>query len=58
MTADEVEEKFLSLAAPVLGNNKAVAIKDEVQSLDACDSLDGLLAALKDRVPFPLTGKG
>ena len=47
MTQAEVEEKFLSLAAPVLGSNKALAVKDEVQSLDTDQSLDSLFAALK-----------
>jgi 2-methylcitrate dehydratase PrpD len=47
MTRDEVEEKFRSLAAPILGQEKCRSVIDEVQSLDGCDSLEPLLAALK-----------
>jgi 2-methylcitrate dehydratase PrpD len=47
MTAGEVEEKFVSLTASVLGSNKALAVKEEVQSLDANQSLDAFFAALK-----------
>jgi hypothetical protein len=35
MTRQDVEEKFLGLAAPVLGHEKARAVIDEVQALDA-----------------------
>ena len=44
---DEVEGKFLSLAAPIIGDEKARSIVQEVDSLDACDSLEPLLAALR-----------
>ena len=47
MTQREVEEKFLGLSAPVLGIVKARAVVEEVQSLDAGDSLEPLLATLK-----------
>jgi 2-methylcitrate dehydratase PrpD len=47
MTPDEVKEKFLSLALPVVGDAKARTIVDEVQSLSARDSLEGLLSALR-----------
>jgi 2-methylcitrate dehydratase PrpD len=46
MTQREVEEKFLGLSAPVLGIVKARAVVEEVQSLDAGDSLEPLLADL------------
>ena len=47
MTQREVEEKFLGLSAPVLGEAKARAVVEEVQSLDSRDSLEPLLATLK-----------
>jgi 2-methylcitrate dehydratase PrpD len=47
MTQREIEEKFLGLSAPVLGIVKARAVVEEVQSLDAGDSLEPLLATLK-----------
>jgi len=47
MTQAEIEEKFLSLAAPVLGDEKARSVILEVQSLDSQDSLEPLLAALR-----------
>jgi len=47
MTQSEVEEKFLSLAAPVLGDEKARTFIEGVQSLDGRDSLAPLLAALR-----------
>ncbi|HEV8725818.1 MAG TPA: MmgE/PrpD family protein [Candidatus Binatia bacterium] len=47
MSRDEVEEKFLSLAAPILTEEKAQSVVREVCSLDARDSLMPLLAALK-----------
>jgi len=47
MSRDEVEEKFLSLAAPILGAEKARSVVREVRSLESRDSLDPLLAALK-----------
>jgi 2-methylcitrate dehydratase PrpD len=51
MTRVELEEKFLSLAAPVLGETKARAVIDEVRQLQARGSLQGLLSAL--RLPLP-----
>jgi 2-methylcitrate dehydratase PrpD len=47
MSRSEVEEKFLSLAAPLLGDAKARSVIDEVQGLEERDSLDPLLALLK-----------
>ena len=47
MTQREVEEKFLGLSVPVLGIVKARAVVEELQSLDAGDSLEPLLATLK-----------
>ena len=47
MTDGEVEKKFLSLAAPILTEEKAQSVVREVCSLDARDSLAPLLAALK-----------
>jgi 2-methylcitrate dehydratase PrpD len=47
MSQDEVEEKFLSLAAPILGAEKACSVMREVRSLDVRDSLDSLLEGLK-----------
>ena len=47
MTQSEVEEKFLSLAAPVLGDQKARSVVSEVYSLGLRDSLGPLLATLK-----------
>lgn len=47
MTRDEIEQKFLSLAAPVLGDEKARSVILEVDSLDSRDSVDPLLAALR-----------
>jgi len=46
MTRGDVEEKFLGLAVPVLGNEKARVVIDEVQRLDARDSLAPLLEVL------------
>ena len=47
MTQSEVEEKFLSLAAPALGDQKARSVIDEVSSLESRNSLRPLLTALK-----------
>lgn len=47
MTPAEVEGKFLSLAAPVLGEAKARAVIEEVRQLEARASLQGLLFALQ-----------
>jgi 2-methylcitrate dehydratase PrpD len=51
MTRVELEEKFLSLAAPVLGETKARAVNEEVRHLEARGSLHELLSAL--RLPSP-----
>jgi 2-methylcitrate dehydratase PrpD len=47
MSAQEVEEKFLSLAAPVLGDSKARSVIGEVQALADGESLSKLLALLR-----------
>jgi 2-methylcitrate dehydratase PrpD len=47
MTSQEVEEKFLSLALPVLGEVKARKVIDEALSLSERDSLEPLLSALR-----------
>ena len=47
MTRQDVEEKFVGLARPVLGEEKARAVIDEVSLLDTRDSMAPLLAALK-----------
>ena len=47
MTRQDVEEKFLGLAAPVLGEEKARAVVEELQTLDDAGIDDApLLAAL------------
>ncbi len=46
MSAQEVEEKFLSLAAPLLGDAKARSVIGEVQGLEERESLNGLLTLL------------
>jgi 2-methylcitrate dehydratase PrpD len=46
MSAGELEEKFVSLAAPVLGDERALVIKRELQSLEIRESLTEFLAAL------------
>jgi 2-methylcitrate dehydratase PrpD len=46
MSAEEVRDKFLSLAAPVLGEAKALRVIEEIHSLRQRDSVAGLLAAL------------
>ncbi|HWH80034.1 MAG TPA: MmgE/PrpD family protein, partial [Candidatus Binatus sp.] len=47
MSTADVEEKFLSLAAPALGDAKARLVVAAVQTLAVADSLEPLLAALK-----------
>jgi 2-methylcitrate dehydratase PrpD len=47
MSPPEVEEKFLSLAAPALGDAKARSVIGEVQALAGRDSLNELLAFLR-----------
>ena len=46
MSAAEIGDKFLSLAAPVLGDERALVIKRELQSLEIRESLTEFLAAL------------
>jgi len=47
MSAEEVEGKFLSLATPVLGNDKAHSVVKEVRSLESSESLEPLIEMLK-----------
>jgi 2-methylcitrate dehydratase PrpD len=47
MSRQDVEEKFLGLAVPVLGEEKVKSVIAEVRSLGARDSLQPFLAALK-----------
>lgn len=47
MSVREIEEKFLSLAAPVLGDAQARSVIGEVQALTDRDSLSELLALLR-----------
>jgi 2-methylcitrate dehydratase PrpD len=49
MSAGEIEEKFLSLAAPVVGDERALLVQKAIASLDERQSLEGVLAALADR---------
>jgi 2-methylcitrate dehydratase PrpD len=46
MSQEELQDKFLSLAAPIVGNSKAHRLIDEVQALTERDSLEPLLSAL------------
>jgi 2-methylcitrate dehydratase PrpD len=46
MRPDEVREKFVSLAAPIIGSEKADLVVQVVESLETHDSLDGLLGFL------------
>jgi len=47
MSAEEVEEKFLSLATPVLGDDKARAVGKEGRSWELSESLEPLIEKLK-----------
>lgn len=47
MSVQEVEEKFLSLATPVLGDSKARSVIREVRGLADRDSLNELIVLLK-----------
>jgi 2-methylcitrate dehydratase PrpD len=49
MSAPELEEKFLNLAAPVLGEPCARAVIREVDALSERESLTDLLNALRSR---------
>jgi 2-methylcitrate dehydratase PrpD len=46
MTRGDVEEKFVGLAAPVLGETRTRAVIEEVSLLDSRESLASLLGAL------------
>jgi 2-methylcitrate dehydratase PrpD len=46
MSAAEIEEKFLSLAAPVLGDERALLVQRDIESLEERKSLEGIVAAL------------
>jgi 2-methylcitrate dehydratase PrpD len=47
MSTWEIEEKFFSLAGPVIGDPRARAVIDEVGSLDRRDSLEPLISSLR-----------
>jgi 2-methylcitrate dehydratase PrpD len=47
MTRQDVEEKFLGLAAPVLGDGEAKSVIEEVASLNTRESVQPLLVALR-----------
>jgi 2-methylcitrate dehydratase PrpD len=49
-TRAEVEQKFIELVAPVLGEAKARSVMTEVELLDKRESLEPLLAALRRSV--------
>jgi hypothetical protein len=46
MSRQDVEEKFLSLAAPVVDEETAHEVVEEVRLLDTCESLAPLLDLL------------
>lgn len=47
MARDEVEQKFLSLATPIVGDARARAVIDAVGWLDWRDSLEPLISSLR-----------
>jgi 2-methylcitrate dehydratase PrpD len=47
MAPDEVEQKFLSLATPIIADSRARAVIDEVGWLDTRDSLEPLISSLR-----------
>ncbi|HKY08172.1 MAG TPA: MmgE/PrpD family protein, partial [Candidatus Binatia bacterium] len=47
MRQEEVEEKFLSLAAPIIGRDKAPSVIQEIESCERRDSLEDLLKLLR-----------
>jgi hypothetical protein len=47
MARDEVEQKFLSLATPIIGDSRARAVIDEVGCLDRRDSLEPFISSLR-----------
>jgi len=49
MSARELEEKFLNLATPLLGEAGARLVIHEIDALDQSDSLEGFISALKLR---------
>jgi len=46
MSAGEIEEKFLSLAAPVVGDERARSVVKEISALESIESLKPLLEIL------------
>jgi 2-methylcitrate dehydratase PrpD len=46
MSAAEIEQKFLSLAAPVVEDERALLVQREIRSLEERQSLESVLAAL------------
>jgi 2-methylcitrate dehydratase PrpD len=46
MPRREVEEKFISLAAPIIGDERAGSVVREVECLEQRESLRSLLSAL------------
>jgi hypothetical protein len=49
MSGRELEEKFLNLATPLLGEAGARLVIREVDALDPSDSLEGFISVLKLR---------
>ena len=49
MQPNEVTDKFLSLAAPVIGQENARSAIQQIEALDSSDSLEGLLSSLEPR---------
>ena len=47
MSTREVEEKFIDLALPILGDTSARAVMQEIQSLEARNSLQALISLLR-----------
>jgi len=47
MSTREVEEKFIDLALPILGDTSARAVMQEIQSLEARNSLQALISFLR-----------
>jgi hypothetical protein len=46
MSAAEIEEKFLSLAAPVVGDERARSVVKDISALESSESLKPLLEIL------------
>jgi 2-methylcitrate dehydratase PrpD len=47
MARDELEQKFLSLATPIIGHSQARAVIADIGSLDRRDSLEPLISSLR-----------